>query len=81
MKQMLYEPLITGKKVLYKLEKIFCRNVCSKINASVNSFFVNLASEIMAAWTVVVAQLAEWSLPTAEVCGSNRVIGIFYISC
>jgi len=43
--------------------------------------FVNLASEIMAAWTVVVAQLAEWSLPTAEVCGSNRVIGIFYISC
>ena len=26
-------------------------------------------------WTMVVAQLAEWSLPTPEICGSNSVIG------
>ena len=27
---------------------------------------------------VVVVQLAEWRLPTPEVCGSNLVIGKFY---
>ena len=27
--------------------------------------------------TLVVAQLAEWLLPTQEICGSNSVIGIF----
>ena len=30
-------------------------------------------------WAVVVAQLVERSLPLAEVCGSNPVIGKIYI--
>ena len=30
-------------------------------------------------WAVVVAQSVEQSLPTPEVCGSNPVIGKFYI--
>ena len=30
-------------------------------------------------WAVVVAQLAVWSLPTPEVCGSNPVLGIEHL--
>ena len=30
-------------------------------------------------WAVIVAQLAEWLLPTPEVRGSNPVIGKMYI--
>ena len=32
-------------------------------------------------WTVVVAQLVEQSLPTAEILGSNPVIVKIYIEC
>ena len=31
-------------------------------------------------WAVVVAQLAEWSLPTPEVRNSNPVIGNFFLN-
>ena len=36
--------------------------------------------KVSTVWAVVVVQLVERSLPTPEVCGSNRVIGKFYTS-
>ena len=38
----------------------------------------NLKATFPLIWAVVVAQLTEWLIPVAEVCGSNPVIGEFY---
>ena len=35
--------------------------------------------QLIECWTVVVAQLVEWSLPTPEIRGSNPYISKFYL--